>query len=125
MVWTGTLGYTLHMRPHVGPVPGKENEWMLAGFNGGGMTVIFTAAEVVVAKMVVQGINFEERGMLAVVRENERECSEPGKRAECKDCTGRGWWEAENAGRRLMQYGICHRHSDLASAVNLSCPCRF
>ena len=66
-VWTGIMGYTLDKMPHVGQVPGRENEWMLAGFNGGGMSMIFTTAEAV-ARMVVESCSFEETGLPGVFK---------------------------------------------------------
>ena len=66
-VWTGIMGYTLDKMPHVGNVPGRQNEWMLAGFNGGGMTMIFTTTEAV-ARMVVEGCSFEETGLPSIFK---------------------------------------------------------
>jgi hypothetical protein len=55
--------------PHVGRVPGRERQWMLAGFNGGGMAMIAVAAKAV-AKMVVEDLGFGdvkgEFGLLGV-----------------------------------------------------------
>lgn len=59
MVWTGIMGYTSDGMPHIGRVPGAKGQWMLAGFNGGGMALIATAAKAV-AKMVVQDSGFED-----------------------------------------------------------------
>ena len=64
---TGIMGYTWDRMPHVGRVPGRENEWMLAGFNGGGMAMIFTTAEAV-ARMVVDGCSFEETGLPSIFK---------------------------------------------------------
>jgi glycine/D-amino acid oxidase-like deaminating enzyme len=44
--------------PHVGKVPGRENQWILAGFNGGGMPIILLAAKGI-AQMVLHGNSFE------------------------------------------------------------------
>ena len=63
MVWTGIMAYTPDELPHVGPVPGMESEqYVIAGFNGGGMSQIFLAAEGL-AKMLVDGITFDETGL--------------------------------------------------------------
>lgn len=48
--------------PHVGRVPGTENQYILAGYNGGGMAMIFLAARGV-ARMVMEGVGFEETGV--------------------------------------------------------------
>jgi hypothetical protein len=52
---------------HIGRVPGdggggeegKRQQWMLAGFNGGGMAMIAVAAKAV-AKMVLEDCEFED-----------------------------------------------------------------
>jgi glycine/D-amino acid oxidase-like deaminating enzyme len=53
------MGTTPDGIPHVGSVPGTENQWILAGFNGGGMSMIFTTAENI-ADMVLNGTSFEQ-----------------------------------------------------------------
>ncbi|KAF2493076.1 FAD dependent oxidoreductase [Lophium mytilinum] len=58
-VWVGIMGRTPDGWPHVGRVPGVKNQWMLAGFNGGGMALILTAAKAV-AKMVKEDTGFED-----------------------------------------------------------------
>lgn len=61
MVWTGIMGYTSDEKPHVGRVPGVESgkQWMLAGFNGGGMSHIGLVAKAV-ARMVVGDLGYED-----------------------------------------------------------------
>jgi glycine/D-amino acid oxidase-like deaminating enzyme len=59
IVWTGIMGNTTDGMAHVGRVPGAEGQWMLAGFNGGGMALIATAAKAV-ARMVVKDLGFED-----------------------------------------------------------------
>ncbi|OCF32027.1 hypothetical protein I316_06413 [Kwoniella heveanensis BCC8398] len=39
--WSGILGFTPDQVPFIGPVPGKEGQYMMAGFNGHGMARIF------------------------------------------------------------------------------------
>lgn len=58
-VWVGIMGITPDGWPHVGRVPAAEKQWMLAGFNGGGMAVILTVAKAV-ARMVNQDLGFED-----------------------------------------------------------------
>lgn len=60
-LWTGIQGETKDGFPFVGKVPEKESWFVAAGFNGGGMTFIFTCAEGL-AKMV-EGSTFEETGL--------------------------------------------------------------
>ncbi|KAL1651937.1 hypothetical protein SLS58_000060 [Diplodia intermedia] len=61
-VWTGIMGSTPDGFPHVGKVPGEQNQWILAGFNGGGNALVFLCAKAV-AKMVLEGVPFEETGV--------------------------------------------------------------
>ncbi|KAH0352465.1 FAD dependent oxidoreductase, partial [Aureobasidium melanogenum] len=60
-LWTGIQGETKDGFPFVGKVPGKENWFVAAGFNGGGMTFIFSCTEGL-AKMV-EGKTYEETGL--------------------------------------------------------------
>ena len=48
--------------PRVGLVHGKRSQWMLCGFNGGGMTIIFTISQAI-AKMVIDGVTISETGI--------------------------------------------------------------
>ncbi|XHG05775.1 hypothetical protein AWENTII_008988 [Aspergillus wentii] len=61
-VWTGIMGYSSDGLPHIGKVPGREGQYIIAGFTGHGMPEIFLAAEGV-AKMVVKGVEFERTGL--------------------------------------------------------------
>jgi len=56
------MGYSSDGLPHVGQVPGKDHQYILAGFTGHGMPQIFLAAEGI-AKMVVNGLSFEDTGL--------------------------------------------------------------
>ncbi|KAL3489694.1 FAD dependent oxidoreductase-domain-containing protein [Aspergillus germanicus] len=61
-VWTGIMGYSSDGLPHVGLVPGEEDQWIIGGFTGHGMPQVFLAAEGV-AKMVLRGLTFCETGL--------------------------------------------------------------
>ncbi|KXS21009.1 FAD dependent oxidoreductase [Gonapodya prolifera JEL478] len=61
-VWTGIMGYSTDSTPHVGRVPGRPNQFMLAGFTGHGMPQIFLSAKGVAA-MVVDGADFKSTGI--------------------------------------------------------------
>lgn len=69
-VWVGIMGGTPDGFAHVGRVPNKINQWILAGFNGGGMALILTASKAV-AKMTLNDIGFmdvqEEFGLMDVM----------------------------------------------------------
>ncbi|KAK9424752.1 putative FAD dependent oxidoreductase [Seiridium unicorne] len=70
MTWSGIMGSTPDNFPHAGRVPGTENQWILAAFNGGGMTMIFTLAREI-ARMAVKGIEFEETTIPKVFKTTE------------------------------------------------------
>lgn len=48
--------------PHVGNVPGKIDQWILAGFNGGGNALTFLSAKAV-ARMVTEDIPLSATGV--------------------------------------------------------------
>lgn len=60
--WTGVMGYSFDSLPHLGEVPGKPDQYVLAGFNGHGMPVIWLAAKGV-AEMIAKGKPYEEVGL--------------------------------------------------------------
>ncbi|KAH9213629.1 FAD dependent oxidoreductase [Leptodontidium sp. 2 PMI_412] len=61
-IWTGIMGYSTDSLPHIGDVPGKPNQFILAGFTGHGMPQIFLSARGI-ASMVVEEKKFEETGV--------------------------------------------------------------
>ncbi|KZF25800.1 FAD dependent oxidoreductase [Xylona heveae TC161] len=61
-VWTGILGYTTDSLPHVGAVPSKPGQFIMAGFNGHGMCHIFLTAKGI-ASMILDGKPFETTGI--------------------------------------------------------------
>jgi glycine/D-amino acid oxidase-like deaminating enzyme len=61
-IWSGVMGYSYDSNPHVGAVPGKPGQYILAGFNGHGMPVIWLAAKEL-ANMVVEDVEFEKTGL--------------------------------------------------------------
>nr|OQO27275.1 hypothetical protein B0A51_04911 [Rachicladosporium sp. CCFEE 5018] len=62
-MWTGIQGITSDGMPFVGDVPGQEGrQYVLAGYNGGGMAMIFLCAEGV-AEMIVNGKSYEDTGL--------------------------------------------------------------
>ncbi|KAG5754617.1 hypothetical protein H9Q70_002723 [Fusarium xylarioides] len=60
-VWTGIMGYSTDSLPHVGAVPGRDGVFVIAGFHGHGMPVIFLAAKGIAA--MTQGLAYEKTGM--------------------------------------------------------------
>ncbi|KAF2769846.1 FAD dependent oxidoreductase superfamily [Teratosphaeria nubilosa] len=69
-IWTGIMGYSFDSLPHVGTVPSKEGQFVLAGFNGHGMPVIWLASKAI-AEMVADGKTFEETGMPWIAKTTE------------------------------------------------------
>lgn len=61
-LWSGVMGYTYDDRPHVGEVPGRTGQFILGGWNGHGMPVIWRSGEGV-ARMVARGVAYEETGV--------------------------------------------------------------
>jgi glycine/D-amino acid oxidase-like deaminating enzyme len=56
------MGLTADGYPHCGSVPGKDNQFIMAGFNGAGMSHIFLTARGI-ARMIRDGIPYEETGI--------------------------------------------------------------
>nr|POF04448.1 gamma-glutamylputrescine oxidoreductase [Quercus suber] len=69
-LWTGITGTTIDEAPYVGKVPSPGDAamaghgWVLAGYNGGGMSMIWACAEAV-AKMVLLDAPFGDTGLPA------------------------------------------------------------
>lgn len=63
-IWTGVMGYSYDSLPHVGVVPNRtsSDEFVLAGFNGHGMPVIYLAAKGI-AKMMREECVYEDTGL--------------------------------------------------------------
>lgn len=51
------MGYTTDFLPHIGPVPGKPGQIVIAGLKGHGMPQIFLSS-LGVARMLVEGIGY-------------------------------------------------------------------
>jgi hypothetical protein len=56
------MGYTTDSLPHVGQVPAKPGQFVVAGFNGHGMPQVFLSAKGV-AQMILTGVEFEQTGV--------------------------------------------------------------
>ncbi|KAH7477403.1 hypothetical protein BFJ68_g2999 [Fusarium oxysporum] len=75
-VWTGVMGYSSDGLPHVGAVPGRQNQYMLAGFNGHGMPQIFLSAKGV-ASMVMEGLSYEKTGIPKLYKATQERLDSP------------------------------------------------
>lgn len=58
-IWTGVMGYSWDTNPHVGEVPDRPGQMVIAGFNGHGMPVIWLTAKGI-ADMIVKNKPFED-----------------------------------------------------------------
>lgn len=59
---TVVQGATPDGLPHIGKIPGKKSQWILAGFNGGGMAFSFLSAKAI-AKMALDDVPFDQSGV--------------------------------------------------------------
>jgi hypothetical protein len=66
------MGYSSDFVPHLGEVPDKSNQYILAGFSGHGMPQILLASKGI-ARMLRDDISYEETGLPSVFKTtNER-----------------------------------------------------
>ena len=73
------MGFTGDSLPHVGHVPDRPGQLIIAGFNGHGMPQAFLAGKEL-ADMIVKGISFEETATPKVFKTTaERLRKEKGK----------------------------------------------
>ena len=56
------MGYSADSHPHIGCVPGQQNQYVNAGFNGHGMPVIWATSRGV-AQMLLHGSDFSDTGI--------------------------------------------------------------
>ena len=67
-IWSGVMGYSSDLVPHLGEVPGRDGGvFVCAGFSGHGMPQIWGASEGVV-KMCVDGKEYKETGLPGLFR---------------------------------------------------------
>jgi hypothetical protein len=71
------MGYTSDDLPHVGNIPGKPGQLVIAGFNGHGMPQIFLSAKGV-AKMILKGAEFEETGIPRIFKTTQKRLDNKG-----------------------------------------------
>lgn len=61
------MGYTSDGIPHIGAVPGKPGQFILAGYGGHGMAATFLSGRGI-AQMVRDGVPYEQTGMPRLYR---------------------------------------------------------
>ncbi|KAH7118351.1 FAD dependent oxidoreductase [Dactylonectria macrodidyma] len=87
-VWTGIMGYSSDALPHVGAVPGRQNQFMLAGFNGHGMPQIFLSAKGI-ASMMMEQLSFQSTGIPKIYEAAQARLDNP------KNSILEGWKEVQ------------------------------
>jgi hypothetical protein len=85
------MGYTTDSLPHVGAVPGKSNQFIIAGFSGHGMPQIFLSGGAI-ASMIVEGKEFGETGVPRIYQTSQARLS--SKRNKILEV----WKEVDNNG---------------------------
>ncbi|KAM0542732.1 hypothetical protein ACHAPJ_012665 [Fusarium lateritium] len=75
-VWTGIMGYSSDGLPHVGVVPGRRNQFMIAGFSGHGMPQIFLSAKGV-ASMVLGELDYQRSGIPKIYQATQERLESP------------------------------------------------
>ena len=89
-IWTGVMGYSYDSSAHIGAVPDKLGRFVIAGFNGHGMPVIWLGAKGT-AKMINEGVSFEETGMPRLFKTTQERLSQAQNgREEYGDILGDG-----------------------------------
>ncbi|KAJ4290267.1 hypothetical protein N0V90_010482 [Kalmusia sp. IMI 367209] len=68
-VWAGIMGYSSDQFPRIGPVPGRQNMFIMGGFTGHGMPQIFLAAKGL-SEMVLKDVPFENTGIPSLFKES-------------------------------------------------------
>lgn len=83
------MGYTTDSLPHVGRVPNKPGQLIVAGFNGHGMPQVFLSAKGI-ADMIVRGVEFEDTGLPRLFKTTrERLASKENKILDAPYVTGK------------------------------------
>ncbi|KAK2787644.1 hypothetical protein FQN52_007135 [Onygenales sp. PD_12] len=71
-VWSGVMGFTTDLFPHVGPVPGKPNQYILAGFSGHGMPMAFLTGKGIAKMIRDENLPFEKTGIPRLYRTTQK-----------------------------------------------------
>ncbi len=70
------MGYSADGIPYVGAVPGRPNQFIIAGFTGHGMPQVFLSAKGLVS-MVLQGGSFEDTGIPKIFETTQKRLNNP------------------------------------------------
>lgn len=80
-VWTGVMGYSSDFVPHIGEVPGKPGQFVIAGFSGHGMPEILLSSRAVAA-LVTNGTPIEQSGVPRVFNTSKARITAKGSPLE-------------------------------------------
>lgn len=80
------MGYSSDGLPHVGQIPGRQNQFVIAGFSGHGMPQIFLSAKGV-ASMVMDDVDYKGSGVPKLYQATQ-------ERLDCSKNTILESWEA-------------------------------
>lgn len=70
------MGYSADAMPFIGNVPGRTNQFILAGFNGHGMPQVFLSAKGIAA-MVLDGEDFSNTGIPRIYEATQARLDNP------------------------------------------------
>ena len=88
------MGYTADFVPHIGSVPNRPGQYIMAGFNGHGMPQILLSSKGLAA-IVRDGVPFEQTGMPRVFKTTKERITRKDSPAE--DFYRPMWEEFERA----------------------------
>lgn len=91
------MGYSADFMPHVGNVPGKPGQFIIAGFNGHGMPQILLSSKAL-ANMINDGARFEDTELPRLFKTSEARIS---RRDSPLEDSLRSLWEQDTAKARL------------------------
>ena len=80
-VWTGVMGYSSDFVPHIGEVPEKPGQFVIAGFSGHGMPEILLSSRAVAA-LVRNGTPIEQSGVPRVFKTSKARITAKGSPLE-------------------------------------------
>lgn len=70
------MGYFRDRLPRVGPIPGRQGDFIMAGWTGHGMPQIFLSAKGM-ANMIIDGMLFRETGIPRLFEETLARLTDP------------------------------------------------
>ena len=89
------MGYSSDGLPHIGRIPSRKNQFIIAGFTGHGMPQVFLSAKGI-ADMVVKGVDFKDTGVPRVFETTQERLQSR------QNVILEGWEEACGLGRQVV-----------------------